>query len=66
MLASRPYRCDAMGTPPAGHVALVAAGQPYLNVGLRPGRGSSSGWRTRRFCTACAVSFGLALEVSDD
>lgn len=63
--ARRPYRCETMGTPPADHVARIRAGEVYLKVNLRPSRGSSSGWRTRRFCRACAVHFELAIEAPE-
>ena len=65
VLASRPYRCETMGTPPAGHAGLIAAGQPYLKLNLRPTRAGSAGWRTRRFCSVCAVAFELATEAPE-
>lgn len=60
----RAPRCDREGRdPPRGHVERIALGEPYLRVSLRPDRGGGSGrWRSRNFCRACALDYGLVTE----
>ena len=62
--AKHPYECDTIGPKPPGHDRRIWVGDRYCRVQLRPdepGRGHA-GWRTRRFCRACAIHLGLATE----
>ena len=58
--ARQRYRCETRGETPEGHTPHIVAGEQYAYIGLRPIGGSSSGFRTRRICAACAIHFQLA------
>lgn len=60
--AKRRYRCETMGPTTDGHAAAIQPGEKYLKVNLKPHPGVA-GWRTRRFCLACALHFELVEEV---
>lgn len=62
MAARSPYECEMQGPKPPGHDRRIWVGDTYLRVQLRPDPRIHAGWRTRRFCRACAIHLGLATE----